>query len=55
MTDIAIKKQISEQMEALERTTRDAIKSKESANQYLKGLGLIDDKKEKLQVIKKDK
>jgi hypothetical protein len=55
MTDIAIKKQISEQMEALERTTRNAIKSKESANQYLKDLGLIQDKEKKQQVIKKGK
>ncbi len=41
MTDIAIKKQISEQIAALEKTTLKAIKSKQSANQYLKELGLI--------------
>lgn len=55
MTDIAIQKQISEQMKALERTTRDAVKSKESANQYLKDLGLIQRNQEKRQVIKKSK
>ena len=55
MTDIAIKKQISDQLEALDRTTRDAIKSKESAQQYLKDLGLIQDKGEKCVVIKNDK
>lgn len=55
MTDIAIKKQISEQLAALERTTRDAIRSKESANRYLKDLGLIQDKEKKQQIIKKGK
>lgn len=55
MTDIAIKKQISEQLAALERTTRAAIKSKESANRYLKDLGLIQYKENKQQVIKKGK
>lgn len=55
MTDIAIKKQIAEQIAALERTTLNAIKSKKSANQYLKDLGLIDDKQKKLQITKKGK
>jgi len=55
MTHIAIKKQISEQMEALERTTRNAMKSKESANQYLSDLGLIHNKEGKRREIKKDK
>lgn len=47
MTDIAIKKQISEQIAALDRVTRQALKSKESANQYLKDLGLVDAKEKK--------
>ena len=60
MTDIATQKQISEQMRALERTTLDAVKSKQSANEYLKDLGLIQDnqvkgKQEKPQIIKKCK
>lgn len=55
MTDIAIKKQISEQIQALERTTREATKSKKSANQYLKELGLIQDTERKQPVIKKGK
>jgi len=55
MTDIAIKKQISEQIAALDRITRDAIKSKESANRYLKDLGLIQEKEEKQFVAKKGK
>ena len=54
MTEIAIKKQISEQMKALERTTRSAVKSKQSANNYLKELGLIH-KDEKQPQIKKCK
>lgn len=52
MTDLEIKKQFSEQMKALERTTRNAVKSKESAIKYLKKLGLIQDN-EKGQRIKK--
>ena len=55
MTDTAIEKQISEQLQALERTTREAIKSKESANRYLKELGLLQDKEKKQPVIKKGK
>lgn len=60
MTDTAIQKQISDQMKALERTTRDAVKSKQSANQYLKDLGLIKGSKvkvnhEKHQITKKGK
>lgn len=55
MTDTAIQKQISEQMKALERATRDAVKSKESANRYLRDLGLIQSNQEKRQVIKKGK
>jgi hypothetical protein len=55
MTHIAIKKQISEQMEALDRTTRNDIKSKESANQYLRELGLINNKEDKRREIKKGK
>lgn len=55
MTDIAIKNQISEQMKALERTTRNAVKSKESANRYLRDLGLIQNKEKKPHVIKKGK
>lgn len=53
MTDTATQKQISEQMRALERTTRDAVKSKQSANKYLKDLGLIKNNKKKLQISKK--
>jgi hypothetical protein len=55
MTDIAIKKQISEQIAALDRVTKQALKSRESANQYLKDLGLVNDKREKVQVIKKER
>jgi hypothetical protein len=55
MTDIAIKKQISEQIAALGRVTKQALKSRESANQYLKDLGLVNDKREKVQVIKKER
>ena len=55
MTHITIKKQISEQMQALEHTTRNAVKSRESANQYLRDLGLINKKEEKSREIKKGK
>ena len=55
MTDTSIQKQISEQMKALERTTREAVKSKQSANRYLKDLGLIKGNQEKRQIIKKGK
>lgn len=55
MTDTAIKKQISEQIAALDRVTLNAIKSKKSANQYLKELGLIENNKEQKQVTKKSK
>ena len=55
MTDIAIKKQISEQIAALDRVTKQALKSRESANQYLKDLGLVNDKREKVEVIKKER
>lgn len=54
MTDTAIKKQISEQIAALDRVTKQALKSRESANQYLKDLGLVNEKREKVQVIKKE-
>jgi len=55
MTDIAIKKQISEQIAALDRTTANAVKSKKSANQYLRELGLIDVKGKEKQTTKKSK
>lgn len=55
MTHITIKKQISEQMEALERTTRNAVRSKESANRYLTDLGLLNNKEEKSRENKKGK
>ena len=40
-------------MAALDRVTKQALKSRESANHYLKDLGLVNDKREKVQVIKK--
>lgn len=55
MTDTAIKKQISEQIEALERTTRNAIKSRKSANLYLRNLGLINKKAGEQNPVKKVK
>ncbi len=55
MTDRAIKKQILEQLEALERTTRSAIKSRKSANLNLRNLGLIKKKEGKQNPIKKGK
>jgi len=55
MTDIAIKKQISEQIAALDRATTNAIKSKKSANRYLRELGLIGVKRKEKQTTKKGK